>query len=424
MRYTYNFFLYLILPFLPLRLLWRSRKNIAYRQRMFERFGYFNFSPTKECIWVHAVSLGEAISAVPLIRALIRRYPNTAIVVTTMTPTGAERIQKIFNKEVIQLYVPYDYPFIVKRFLCQFNPKILVLMETELWPNILYYSAKRKVPIILCNARLSAKSVSGYKKIRGFMKQILDYITMVVAQSKIDGERFLALGLDPQKLLIGGNIKFDITIPDEVLLQATQLRLVFGKTRPIWIAASTHNMEEEKILIAAKKVLEILPDALLILVPRHLERFDKIFELCRNDGFNVVRYSNKQDYAASTNVVLGDVMGQLLLFYAVSDIAFVGGSLVPWGGHNLLEPAALAKPVISGPNLNAFLEISQLLIDGGALVKVDDEIILAQNLLKLFQNQSLREKLGAAALDVVEKHRGTTGKIMALIETLCASLKY
>ena len=424
MRYTYNFFLYLILPFLPLRLLWRSRKNIAYRERMPERFGYFNFSPTKECIWVHAVSLGEAISAVPLIRALIRRYPNTAIVVTTMTPTGAERIQKIFNKEVIQLYVPYDYPFIVKRFLCQFNPKILVLMETELWPNILYYSAKRKVPIILCNARLSAKSVSGYKKIRGFMKQILDYITMVVAQSKIDGERFLALGLDPQKLLIGGNIKFDITIPDEVLLQATQLRLVFGKTRPIWIAASTHNMEEEKILIAAKKVLEILPDALLILVPRHLERFDKIFELCRNDGFNVVRYSNKQDYAASTNVVLGDVMGQLLLFYAVSDIAFVGGSLVPWGGHNLLEPAALAKPVISGPNLNAFLEISQLLIDGGALVKVDDELILAQNLLKLFQNQSLREKLGAAALDVVEKHRGTTGKIMALIETLCASLKY
>lgn len=424
MRYTYNFFLYLILPFLPLRLLWRSRKNIAYRQRMFERFGYFNFPPTKECIWVHAVSLGEAISAVPLIRALIRRYPNTAIVVTTMTPTGAERIQKIFNKEVIQLYVPYDYPFIVKRFLRQFNPKILVLMETELWPNILYYSAKRKVPIILCNARLSAKSVSGYKKIRGFMKQILDYITMVVAQSKIDGERFLALGLDPQKLLIGGNIKFDITIPDEVLLQATQLRLVFGKTRPIWIAASTHNMEEEKILIAAKKVLEILPDALLILVPRHLERFDKIFELCRNDGFNVVRYSNKQDYAASTNVVLGDVMGQLLLFYAVSDIAFVGGSLVPWGGHNLLEPAALAKPVISGPNLNAFLEISQLLIDGGALVKVDDEIILAQNLLKLFQDQNLREKLGAAALDVVEKHRGTTGKIMALIETLCASLKY
>ena len=417
MRHIYIFFLYLILPFLPLRLLWRSRKNIAYRQRMLERFAYFNFSPIPECIWVHAVSLGEAISAVPLVKALLQHYPSTTIVVTTMTPTGAERIQKIFNNEVIQLYVPYDYPFVVKRFLRKVNPKILIVMETELWPNILYYTAKRKVPIILCNGRLSAKSVLGYKKIRGFMQKILDHITMVVAQSKIDGERFLEIGLDPQKLLIGGNIKFDITIPNEVLLQAPQLRLALGQ-RPIWIAASTHNMEEEKILIAAKKVLEVLPNALLILVPRHLERFDQVFELCHSQGFNVVRYNNKQDYTESTNVMLGDVMGQLLLFYAVSDIAFVGGSLVLWGGHNLLEPAALAKPVISGPNLSAFLEISQMLIDGNALVKVDDELMLAQNLIKLFQDQNLREKLGAAALDVVEKHRGTTKKIMTLIENM------
>jgi len=400
---------------LPFRLLWKSRKNPAYRMRMAERFGFYNFPALKNSIWVHAVSVGESISAVPLIQELLREYPKTTIVVTTMTPTGADRIQKIFNNQVLQLYVPYDYPSMVKRFLRHLKPKILILMESELWPNILHYSAQRKIPIIVANACLSAKSFANYQKVHWFMRPILNCITMVAAQNKIDAKRFIALGLNPKKILVTGNIKFDVKVPDNIAPRVKQLRLAWGK-RPIWIAASTHPGEEEKILRAAKLVRKALPNSLLILVPRHLERFDEIFNLCRKQGFNIIRYSKNQECLPSTNIVLGDVMGQLLPFYAASDVAFVGGSLVPLGGHNLLEPAVLAKPVLSGPNLDEFPEISQLLIDADAMIIVEDEIALAKNLIQLFQNKTLQEKLGCAALEVVEKHRGVTKKILGLIK--------
>ena len=408
----------MILPLLPLRLLWRSRKNIGYRERILERFAFFNFPVIEDSIWVHAVSVGEALAAVPLIKALLERYPHTRIVVTTMTPTGAEQMRKIFMEQILQLYVPYDYPWVIKRFLRQINPKLLILMETELWPNILYYSSLRQIPIVLGNARLSAKSFVGYKKISTFIQSMLNSITTLMAQSKLDAERFLALGMEPQKVVVTGNIKFDIEIPDSVLLQRGRLRSILGQTRPIWIAASTHKMEEEKILAAARLVLATLPEMLLIIVPRHPERFDQVFELCLCQGFNAIRYSNIQAYQATNNVILGDVMGQLLLFYAISDITFVGGSLVPWGGHNLLETAALAKPILSGPYRNAFLEISQTLVDNHALIQVDDEILLAENLLKLFSDQALCDKMGAAALDVVERHRGVVKKIMTVIESI------
>lgn len=332
MRYVYNIFLYLILPFLPLRLLWRSRKNSAYRNRILERFGYYKSHLLDESIWVHAVSVGETIAAVPLVRALIERYPDITIVMTTMTPTGAEQVRKHLNGEVLHFYVPYDYPGIVKRFLYHIKPKLLILMETELWPNILYYLAKYKVPVVLSNARLSAKSFVGYKKLRVFFKTILNYITMIMAQSRKDEERFLALGANPNKLSVAGNVKFDLTVPEEALSKANKFRSILGKKRYVWVAASTHENEEQKILVAARKVLEIIPTALLILVPRHLERFDKVFELCQEEKFNVLRYSNIQGYSPDTNIILGDVMGQLPFFYAASDVAFVGGSLVPWGG--------------------------------------------------------------------------------------------
>jgi 3-deoxy-D-manno-octulosonic-acid transferase len=366
------------------------------------------------------VSVGEVVAAIPLVKVLIERYPHTIIVITVMTPTGADKVQQIFGDKVLQLYVPYDSPGMIKRFLYHMNPKLLVLMETELWPNILCYTHQRKIPIILCNARLSDKSFSGYMKIRTFITSVLNYVTIVMAQSDMDGDRFLTLGLMMQKLSIVGNTKFDLVIPEEVSSQANNLRSIFGLTRPIWVAASTHENEEEKILIAAKKVLEVLPDALLILVPRHPERFNPVFEICRRKEFKVVRYSNMQNYTISTNIILGDVMGQLLLFYAVSDIAFVGGSLIPWGGHNLLEPAALAKPVISGRYLSAFLEISLVLSAVGGLITVTNELELARNLLKLFRNRNLQEQLGLAASSVITKHRGATQKILAVITDILA----
>lgn len=392
-----------------------------YRQKMGERFSYYNFHGVKESIWIHAVSLGESISAVPLVKSLLKKYPHVPIVVTTMTPTGAAAIQRFLGDQVLQVYVPYDYPFAVKRFLDHFNPQILVLMETELWPNILHYTAARKIPIVLGNARLSAKSFNGYSKIKMLIQPILNCITKVLAQSRLDGDRFLSLGLDPKKLSITSNIKFDLEIPATVVGEAQKLRSLLGVNRPIWVAASTHEGEEAKVMISAEKILSSVPAALLILVPRHPERFEQVFNLCAKEKFEVLRYSEIEKYSDSTSIILGDVMGKLLVFYGASDVAFVGGSLVAWGGHNLLEPAALAKPVISGPHLSAFLEISQILDDSKALTKVADEDELAQNVIKFLQDAHLREKFGAKALDVCEKYRGATKKISEVIDFLLAS---
>jgi len=420
MFYIYNFLIHLILPLLPLRLLWKSRRNPGYRMRMLERFGLGDFPVINSSIWVHAVSLGEAISAIPLIKELMVTYPNTKIVVTNMTPTGAQKIREIFKSsaQILQLYIPYDYPFAIKRFLRHLHPKILILMEAELWPNILTFTAKQNIPIIIANACLSEKSVKNYQKFGIFIKTILEYLTCVTAQSKLDAENFAAIGVAKEKILIAGNIKFDIQIKDTVYEKARQLRNLWGQNRPIWVAASTHAGEEEKILLAAKLILEQAPNSLLILVPRHPERFNQVFALCKKYQLNTIRYSASQEYSSSTNVILGDVMGQLLLFYAACDIAFVGGSLIPWGGHNLLEPAALAKPVLSGPNLSEFREISQLMSDTGGLIKVENEIMLADTVIKLFNNKNLCEKIGCAALDVVERHRGATEKILKQIKRL------
>lgn len=415
MRAIYNFVLYLIFPFLPLRLLWKSRKNSAYRHRMSERFAFLGIKPLSSSIWVHVVSVGEAISAIPLIKELLKKYPKETIVVTTMTPTGADRIQKAFWGQVLQLYVPYDYPGIVQRFLRTINPRMLIIMETELWPNILHYTAKRKVPIVLANARLSERSFKGYIKIKKFMQQMLNSITVVAAQSKIDAERFLALGLEPAKMQIVGNVKFDICVPEDLKSNAILQREQLGKNRPVWVAASTHVGEEEKILVAAKKINAVIPNVLLVIVPRHPERFSEVYNLCNEHGFKTSRYSKHTTCSLGTEVMIGDVMGQMLLFYAASDVAFVGGSLIEWGGHNLLEPAVLAKPVVTGASLHAFREISNLLSTANALFKVENENELADMIIKLLQNPTLAQQAGIAASKVVEQHRGATAKLLEII---------
>jgi 3-deoxy-D-manno-octulosonic-acid transferase len=409
------------LPFLPSYLLWRSRKNSSYRKKILERFAYFNFLPLSECIWIHAVSIGESGAAIPLVKTLINQYPDITIVMTTMTPTGAEIVKNILGNKILQLYVPYDYPWVVKRFLRYTNPRLLILIETEIWPNILYYTNKNQIPSILCNARISARSFASYMKIRFFIKPFLNYITIVMAQSKVDADRLLSLGLEDKKLSISGNMKFDLVISNEVSEQAKKLRTILGQKRSIWIAASTHKGEETKILIVAKKILNTLQDTLLILVPRHPERFNEVYEICCREKFKITSYSKLQNYTTTTNIILGDTMGQLLLFYAVSDIAFVGGSLVPCGGHNLLEPAALSKPIISGKYLNNFLEISSILSNANALIKVDNELELSHNLLKLFQNSTLRKKLGKAAFMTIINHCGATQKILDAVKNMLST---
>lgn len=417
MRYIYSLFFYLLLPFLPLRLLWRGRKNPDYRLRWGERFGFYeNQSRLTNSIWIHAVSVGEAIAALPLVKELKIKYPTLPIVFTTMTPTGRERVQKALGDQVLQLYVPYDYPQAVKRFLNHIQPKLVLILETELWPNILHYCAQRKIPTYLINARIADKSFRGYYKIRFFVRKMLACFTLIMAQSKKDYEYLIKLGANPKHLQMLGNIKFDITIADEILEQGKQLRQQLGAERPILIAASTHQGEEEKILVAFKKILATTPSALLIIAPRHPERFDEVASLCQQTGFNVVRYSREEKCAANTNIFVADVMGKLLSFYAASDLAFVGGSLVPVGGHNLLEPAALGIPVISGQYLGNFTEISQLLNSANALFTVKDENEFAEKALLLLQNKELCQQYGNAAKNVVEQNKGVLQNILSIIE--------
>lgn len=420
MRHIYNFLLYLILPFLVLRLWVKSFRLAAYRHRIPERFGYYNFKPLSHSIWVHAVSVGEAIAAIPLVKLLQQIYADTPIVVTVMTPTGAECVRNAFGASVLLLYVPYDYPHVIKRFLRQINPKILLLLETELWPNMLHYAAARKIPVILANARLSDKSYQRYQKVLPIVKPMLNNITLVAAQSRENYDRFFALGIAVEKLTLSGNIKFDLNVATETVERGIALRKLWGRARPVWIAASTHPGEEEKILTALKLVHAQVPEMLLVLVPRHPERFAAVFALCQSQNYPTVCYST--DPGAVINpavkILLGDVMGQLLQFYAAADFAFVGGSLVKLSGHNLLEPAALAKPVLSGPNLSTFMEIKQQMLDHEALIIVQDEYELAQRIIELNENKNLCDKLGAAALDVVMQNRGATQQIISWVKKL------
>lgn len=421
MLIIYNLLFHILLPFLPLRLLWRSRKNTAYRERWNERFAFYDDSALQDSIWVHAVSLGEVVAATPLVKALAKKYPDRAIVFTTMTPTGAGQMRKTFGNpklegQIKQRYVPYDYPWAVKRFLKHFNPQFLVIMETELWPNILHYCDKQKRPIFLVNARLTEKSFASYYKIRNFTKSMLDKINTVIAQSQKDADYFAKLGVAAEKLSVSGNIKFAITVSDEVKNQGKLLRQQLGNERQVWIAASTHQGEEEIILSAFKIILQQLPHALLILVPRHPERFNEVAMLCQNQGFNVARYSRSENHSTSTNILLGDVMGQLLLFYAASDAAFVGGSLVPIGGHNILEAAALGLPIIVGPYTKTLADVRKVFEQANALINVNNANELAEKIILLLNTPILRQQYGNAAHKILEQNRDVIDKILYTIQ--------
>lgn len=418
MRYLYNLIFYIALPFIILRLLWKGVRAREYFFNWSDRLGFYKGMPLLRTIWIHAVSLGESNAAAPLIKELLRLYPYNKIIVTNMTPTGAEGIRKNFGDKVIQLYVPYDYPGAVKRFLDHFNPKVLLLMETELWPNLLYYTHAKKIPVFLVNARLTARSVRGYKKIKKFSQQMFSCITRIFAQCPRDAEWFRELGVEKSKISMFGNIKFDINVPENVKPQADILRNFWGKDRPIWIAGSTHQGEEDKILSAFAKVLERLPDALLLLVPRHPERFNDVFNLCESQGFRAVKYSeySTRSCPANVNIILGNVMGKLQELYAVSDLAFVGGTFVPVGGHNVLEPAALAVPIVTGPYLQNISEISQQLLAAKGMVKVNDENELAEQVLAFLCDPELRRQYGTAALEIVMQNKGVTKKILDIIK--------
>jgi 3-deoxy-D-manno-octulosonic-acid transferase len=410
MRLLYTVLLYLLTPFVLLRLLWHSRELADYRLRWGERFGFVEAAPGGIAVWVHAVSVGESLAALPLIRELIARHGERAVWVTTTTPTGSARVIAALGESVRHSYAPYDLPNAVARFLRRAKPRQVVVMETELWPNLFHQLGKRGVPLTVANARLSPRSMRGYSKVRGFAAATLAHC-VVAAQSPADAERFKQLGA--KKVAVMGNIKFDLAVPDAQLAAGAELRRRIGP-RAVWIAASTHEGEEDAALKAHVELRQQQPDALLILVPRHPQRFDAAARSIERASLSYVRRSSNAD-PANAAVLLGDSMGEIFLYYAASDVAFVGGSLVPVGGHNVLEPAAIGLPVVFGPHMHNFLPARDLLIGRDAAIQVEADTALAATIHRLLGDTALRERMGEAGRVAITANRGALKRLLEML---------
>ena len=418
MRFIYVILAYLLTPVLLGHLLWRSRANPEYRRRIGERFGRGHARLPSPSIWVHAVSVGEIQAAAALVRALLERYPTQPVVLTTVTPTGLQRARELFGDAVVHSYAPFDLAGSVKKFFDWSRPQLLIVLETELWPNLYHECGRRDVPLVLANARVSPKSVNRYRLMLSLFRQTLSHGIVIAAQSEADAERFLTLGADPERTYVTGNIKFDFDLPPQVETDGRRLRQSHAPDRPIWIAASTHANEEEIVLAAHRQVLEVFPNALLLLVPRHPERFQTAASLTVKQGFSAVRRSDGDDCTMDTQVFIGDSMGELPMFYAAADIAFVGGSLVQVGGHNLLEPAALGKPVLTGPYTYNAEDVARLLQDAGAARIVVDADELGGATINLLGDPQERERIGVLGRAAVDSNRGALDRLLGLIAPL------
>ena len=417
LRYLYSAALYLLTPVYLGYLYWRGRRAPAYRDRWSERFGYYDIEIDDGPIWIHAVSVGEAQAALPMIQKLKERFPKNSVLVTTTTPTGSMRVKESLGDDVMHVYAPYDVPCAVGRFMRAMKPSIAIFMETEIWPNIIHACNVAEVPVVLANARMSQRSANGYAKLGSFMRHVMSKISLIAAQSQSDAARLIGLGAELDAVHVTGSVKFDMHLPASIKEQGEVLRRDWGVNRSIWIAASTRLGEDEQILDAFAQVCHARPEALLVLVPRHPERFDSVAALCEKRGYKIQRRSEHQVCDADIDIYLGDTMGDLALFYAAADVAFIGGSLVPTGGQNPIEPAALGLPVIMGPSLFNFSEVTRMLLERDALTIVDDSEQLAATVLDYFRDPGLRGQRGENAYAVVQRNRGAMERLLVLIDT-------
>ena len=416
-RFLYSTILYLLSPLLIVYLAFRAIKSPDYRGRWGERFGLTRLKSTD--VLVHSVSMGETLAAIPLIRLIMQSHPELSITVTTTSPTGSAQVRKAFGDSVQHCYLPFDLPWCVRRFLRQVSPKSCIIMETELWPNLVALAAKRGVRLMLANARLSAKSAAQYAKRPKLSRPMLQRLDVIAVQTQVEAQRFIELGVSPDRVTVCGSLKFDLSITPERLANAKQLRQAWGReTSPIWVAGSVHPGEFDAMLTAHRQLLAQWPDALLIIAPRHPEQFSAVAEFVASQGFESVRRSGNFPVTATTQVLVGDTMGELLTFYGAADQAFVGGTLINNGGHNPLEPVAMGVPVMVGPNHWDFAQITQMLADAGGLRVVTSADELAANLIEYFAQPELRLQAANAGLAVVEANRGTLQRQFTLVQSL------
>ena len=409
MKFIYSLLLYIVSPFFLYSLYKKKTGKPAIGARWKEHFGITPKlpDPQKEVIWFHAVSVGEVIAASPLIKRLQAQYPKKIIVVTTTTSTGAAEVAKLGNI-VEHRYMPLDFSFAVKRFIQTINPSVLYIMETELWPNTLHLAKKSNIPVTIINARLSERSFHRYQKFPFIFNLLLKNINLILCQTNEDAQRFIKLGFNEENIAVTGSIKFDISISSKVLQKGTELRAKLGLNRPIWIAASTHEGEDEQVLASHQQLLDKEPNALLIIVPRHPERFLSVETLSTELGFSTITRTSQAPILANDSVYIADTMGEMLTLIAASDICFMGGSLIgdKVGGHNLLEPAALAKPCLIGPSFYNFKLITEQLVKnkGGVICPSSDDISL--QLIELFKDNKQQLTMGIHALEIVNKNKG------------------
>jgi 3-deoxy-D-manno-octulosonic-acid transferase len=421
-RWLYSLVLYLLAPFVWRRV-WREHALTNLRR---ERLGLIPRIATESPrLWLHCASVGEVQAARPLVEALLQRYPSHQLVVTTMTATGAERVHALMEarrqagepERLVHRFVPLDYPGAANRFVARLSPALAIFFETEIWPNLLAACRRRGVPTAVVNGRLSPRAFRGYRRLRPLMAEALGQVDWLAAKSRGDAERYRALGMPATQTDVVGSLKYDLT-PDEASCAESKRLCTRLGSRPVWVAGSTHPGEEEALLEAHAALRQPYPNALLILVPRHPQRFEAVAELCRERGFSLARRSLGEWPSERTAVYLGDTMGELLTLYGAADLAFVGGSLVPVGGHNLLEPAAMGVPVLTGPELANFTDVAETLRHGGALVEVPSSAALADTLVTLFLDESERHRLAEAGLAVVAANRGALARTLDGLERL------
>lgn len=414
----YQLVLILAWPVVRVRLWWRGRREPGYQERVAERFGQVPAAVQPGALWVHAVSAGETIAAVPMIERLAQTYPDVPLLVTTMTPTGSGEVTRRLGDKVSHCYAPYDFPWAVDAFLDSARPRALILVETELWPNLVLRSRRRGIPVVLVNGRLSERSARGYARIGALVENMLKAIDLIACQSEAHRSRFLALGARPDSVRVLGNVKFDLTLNDEHRAEAARLRLVWGLAdRPVLIAASTHPGEEEQVLEAFSLLRQTIPSACLLLVPRHPVRATQVVELVTRRGFTVMRQSEPERRAE--DVLVGDVMGTLLTLFGVADVAFVGGSLVAQGGHNPIEAAVWGKPLIVGPHVFNFQAVVDGFREAGALTQVADAATLAVAACRLMGDRDVSAAQGAKGAEVVAASAGALDRTLdALAGTL------